>query len=167
MCVNFVLYFSKNVCCIFKRQFRWIGEMATCEIKKRSAMQPLRFKLTNTTDCNILSFFHSFGIPILILSRFNRIQQPHAHQLPLFVVKFNRQTCQMYMETRRYVYTYFILGQRIHCDENICQCEHTFRFIFIVPTRMGRTLPFDYQQWKFFIAIIFFIELYFFSRKKL
>lgn len=128
-------------------------------------MQPLRFKLTNTTDCNILSFFHSFGIPILSLSRFNRIQQPHAHQLLLFVVKFNRQTCQMYMETRRYVYTYFILGQRIHCDENICQCEHTFRFVFIVPTRMGRTLPFDYHQWKFFIAIIFFIELYFFLEK--
>lgn len=105
------------MCVVYsKRQFRWIGEMATCEIKKRSAMQPLRFKLTNTTDCNILSFFHSFGIPILILSRFKRIQQPHAHQLPLFVVKFNRQTCQMYMETRRYVYTYFILGQRIHCD---------------------------------------------------
>lgn len=39
-----------------------------------------------------------------------------THTTTMFVVKFNRQTCQMNMETRRYVYTYFILGQRIHCD---------------------------------------------------
>lgn len=58
----------------------------------------------------------------------------HTHQHHSFTIKFSCQTCHMNMETRRYVYTYFILGQRIHiCTKYELSELQLIRFIFMCP----------------------------------
>lgn len=140
----------KCICIFFIwKTIEWSGEMATCEIKETFSDATFTiqahkynwlqyfvyFTLLRNTICSFypVSAAHNGSVYV----RKHRHRHRYTNTDDSFTVKFNRQTCHMNMETRRYVYTYnSIWDTSEFIVPNNCQMCSS-RLMFSVPICMG------------------------------